>query len=39
MRIRSAPPASANLAEIPVPAPAPIIGLPFYNVARSRSKT
>ena len=28
MMIRSTPPRSANLAEMPVPAPAPMIGLP-----------
>jgi hypothetical protein len=28
MTIRSAPPSSSNLAEIPVPAPAPMIGIP-----------
>src|SRR5262245_41124893 len=34
-----APPASANLAEIPVPAPAPTIGLPCSIWACSRAST
>ena len=33
MMIRSAPPASANLAEMPVPAPAPTMGLPLGDLA------
>ena len=37
MMIRSAPPASAHLAERPVPAPAPMIGLPASTWARSRA--
>ena len=36
--IRSAPPASAHLAERPVPAPAPMIGWPRSTWARRRSK-
>src|SRR5918994_4523472 len=39
MMIRSAPPASANLAEIPVPAPAPMIGRPPSIWAHSRART
>ena len=39
MRIRSAPPRSANLAEIPVPAPAPMTGLPSERVFLSLSHT
>src|SRR5919202_4872963 len=39
MMIRSAPPASANLAEMPVPAPAPMMGLPCAICACSRSST
>ena len=35
----SAPPASANLAEMPVPAPAPTIGWPAAVWARSRART
>ncbi len=35
--IRSAPPASASFAERPVPAPAPMIGLPASTWARSRA--
>ena len=37
MMIRSAPPASAHFAESPVPAPAPMIGLPAAIWARSRA--
>ena len=32
MMIRSAPPASAHFAERPVPAPAPMIGLPRVDL-------
>ena len=32
MMIRSAPPASAHFAESPVPAPAPMIGLPRLDL-------
>src|SRR5262245_4541154 len=39
MMIRSDPPASANLAEMPVPAPAPTIGRPASVWARSRVNT
>src|SRR3984885_14111274 len=35
MMIRSAPPASPNLAEIPVPAPTPRMGAPWRTVSRS----
>src|SRR5260370_37618092 len=35
MMIRSAPPASANLADIPVPAPTPRRAAPWLTVARS----
>src|ERR1700733_14926700 len=35
MMIRSAPPASANLAEMPVPAPTPRRGAPWRTVSRS----
>ena len=35
MMIRSVPPASAHLAERPVPAPAPMITPPPSSVARS----
>src|SRR2546428_7191609 len=34
MMIRSAPPASANLAEMPVPAPTPRIGWPWRTASR-----
>src|SRR6476646_5110703 len=37
MMIRSAPPASAHFAESPVPAPAPMIGLPASTCARRRA--
>ena len=37
MMIRSQPPASAHLAESPVPAPAPMIGRPASICARRRS--
>ena len=37
MMIRSTPPASAHLAERPVPAPAPMIGRPASTCARSRA--
>ena len=37
MMIRSAPPASAHFADSPVPAPAPMIGLPASICARSRA--
>ena len=37
MMIRSAPPASASFAESPVPAPAPMIGLPASTWARRRA--
>lgn len=33
MTIRSMPPASSHLAEIPVPAPPPMMGLPFSALA------
>src|SRR5437867_2450206 len=36
MIIRSMPPASAHLAEIPVPAPPPMMGLPAASWARRR---
>ena len=36
--IRSAPPASAHLAERPVPAPAPMIGLPCVDLARAAAR-
>src|SRR6516164_5680956 len=36
MTIRSAPPSSSPLAEIPVPAPAPMIGSPRAFMARKR---
>src|SRR5690242_19552445 len=39
MRIRSAPPRSANFAEMPVPAPAPRTGRPAATSARSRATT
>src|ERR1041385_1796103 len=39
MMIRSAPPFSMNFAEMPVPAPAAMIGWPFFNVASRRSTT
>src|SRR3954453_11647513 len=37
MMIRSAPPASAHLAESPVPAPAPMIGFPASTCPRRRA--
>jgi hypothetical protein len=37
MMIKSAPPASASLAEMPVPAPQPTIGLPAAFCCRSRA--
>src|SRR6185437_16405103 len=37
MMIRSAPPASAHLADSPVPAPAPMIGRPSAAWARKRA--
>src|SRR6188474_3457128 len=36
MTMRSTPPCSANLAEMPVPAPAPMIGEPLSRWARRR---
>src|SRR6476469_5279406 len=36
MMMRSTPPASADLAEMPVPAPAPMTGFPAAIVARRR---
>src|SRR6478735_5064703 len=36
MMMRSTPPASADLAEMPVPAPAPMTGFPAAMVARRR---
>src|SRR6266850_858924 len=39
MMIRSAPPFSMNLALMPVPAPAAMIGSPRLSVARKRSTT
>src|SRR5439155_2933031 len=39
MMIKSAPPRSINLALIPVPAPAAMMGWPFLRVARRRSTT
>src|SRR6476661_5715931 len=39
MRMRSAPPRSANFAEMPVPAPAPRTGRPASTSARSRAST
>ena len=36
MMMRSAPPASAHLAEMPVPAPQPTTGLPASTSARMR---
>src|SRR5438552_1502623 len=39
MMIRSAPPRSMNLALMPVPAPAAMMGWPFLSVARRRSTT
>src|SRR5688500_13903711 len=39
MMMRSAPPFSMNLALMPVPAPAAMIGSPFFKVARRRSTT
>src|SRR5581483_5433870 len=38
MMMMSTPPFSANLAEMPVPAPAPIIGFPDATCARKRFK-
>src|SRR6516162_3554559 len=38
MTMRSAPPASSFLAEMPVPAPAPIMGWPFAFIARKRAR-
>src|SRR5689334_11914818 len=38
MMIRSTPPASAHFAERPVPAPAPMIGLPLAVCARRRRR-
>jgi hypothetical protein len=38
MMIKSAPAASAHLADIPVPAPAPRIGIPFAVLALHRSR-
>jgi hypothetical protein len=38
MMIRSAPPASAHLADIPVPAPATIIGRPDSPTLRRRAR-
>src|ERR1700745_2541165 len=38
MMIRSAPPASANLAEMPVPAPTPRMGTPCRTVSRSLAR-
>src|SRR5215467_10126795 len=38
MMIKSAPPASANLAEIPVPAPTPRMGAPCRTVSRSLAR-
>src|SRR6476620_6446068 len=38
MTIRSAPPSSSPLAEMPVPAPAPIIGSPRAFMARKRAR-
>src|SRR2546425_10678476 len=38
MMIRSAPPASANLAEMPVPAPTPRMGAPSRTVSRSLAR-
>src|SRR2546428_4100533 len=39
MMMRSAPPRSMNLALMPVPAPAAMIGSPRLSVARRRSTT
>src|ERR1700731_4755729 len=39
MMIRSAPPVSSNFAEMPVPAPAPIIGQSAAMILCSRSRT
>src|SRR6516162_2674181 len=38
MTMRSAPPASSYLAEMPVPAPAPIMGWPCAFMARKRAR-
>src|SRR5271155_2004026 len=38
MTMRSAPPASSFLAEIPAPAPAPMIGWPCAFMARKRAR-
>jgi hypothetical protein len=38
MMIKSAPPSSAHLAESPVPAPAPTMGLPSEICARRPAK-
>src|SRR4051794_15672975 len=38
MTMRSTPPASSHFAEIPVPAPAPMIGRPASALARRRSR-
>src|ERR1700757_3871842 len=37
--IKSTPPAASNLAEMPVPAPPPIIGRPSAMTARNRLRT
>src|SRR4029077_20303292 len=39
MMIRSAPPASAHLADKPVPAPAPMMAWPRSALARSRARS
>ena len=39
MMIRSTPPRSANFAEMPVPAPAPMIGLPRRDLARAAGES
>src|ERR1700691_3613497 len=38
MTMRSAPPSSSPLADIPVPAPAPMIGWPCAFIARKRPR-
>src|SRR5215468_6137010 len=38
MTMRSAPPCSSHFAEIPVPAPAPMIGSPRPRMARRRAR-